>query len=190
MYAEFPIHQQAQLALMNIDAELGGVIQSVERENQAQTFTLDDSFVPDPSHMVTGVELRDGKIYEVEMEAGEKWTQEKYVDMNQRYQDHAMEQLQMLAKEDKPFFLNYWPLFPVSFTLNDIEEFKTLNGGPFAERIVSMDEWIGEIIDEVDRLGIAENTLIVVMGDNGPFFEYMRSTGQSDRIYRGGKGQH
>ena len=190
MYAEFPIHQQAQLALMHIDAEYAGVIQSVEKNNQAQTFTLDNNFVPDPSHMVTGVELRDGKLYEVDLKPGEKWTQEKYVEMNQRYQDHALEQLQILAKDDKPFFLNYWPLFPVSFTLTDIEEFKTLNGGPFAERIVTVDEWIGEIIDEVDRLGIAENTLIIVMGDNGPFFEYMRSSGQSDRVYRGGKGQH
>jgi len=190
MYAEFPIHQQAQLALMNIDAEYAGVIQSVEKSMQLQTFTLDNTFVPDPSHMVTGVELRDGKIYEVDLDPGEKWTQEKYKEMNQRYQDHALEQLQILAKDDKPFFLNYWPLFPISFTLTDIEEFKTLNGGPIAERIVTVDEWIGEIFDEIERLGIAENTLIVVMGDNGPFFEYMRMSGQSDRVYRGGKGQH
>ena len=190
MYAEFPIHQQAQLALLHIDAEYAGVTQGVEKNNQLQTLTLDNTFVPDPSHMVTGVELRDGKIYEVDMEAGEKWTQKKYVEMNQRYQDHAMEQLQILAKDDKPFFLNYWPLFPISFTATDIEEFKTMNGGPIAERIVTVDGWVGEIFNEVDRLGIAENTLIVVMGDNGPFFEYMRMSGQSDRIYRGGKGQH
>ena len=190
MHAEFPIHQQAQLALMNIDAEYAGVIQSVEKNNQLQTYTLDHNFVPDPSHMVTGVEFRNGKIYEVGIEPGEKWTQDKYKKMNQRYQDHAMEQLKTLAKDDKPFYLNYWPLFPISFTTTDIEEFKTLNGGPIAERIVTVDKWIGDIINEVDRLGIAENTLIVVMGDNGPFFEYMRMSGQSDRVYRGGKGQH
>ncbi len=190
MYAEFPIHQQAQLALLHIDAEYAGVTQGVEKNNQLQTLTKDNTFVPDPSHMVTGVELRNGKIYEVNMEPGEKWTQKKYVEMNQRYQDHALEQLQILAKDDKPFFLNYWPLFPISFTTTDIEEFKTMNGGPIAERIVTVDEWVGEIFTEVDNLGIADNTLIVVMGDNGPFFEYMRMSGQSDRIYRGGKGQH
>jgi arylsulfatase len=190
MHAEFPIHQQGQLALMHIDAENAGIVQSVEKSYQAQTFTLDNSFVPDPSDMVTGVELRDGKLYEVDLKAGEKWTQQKYKEMNQRYQDHAMEQLQILAKKDKPFFLNYWPLFPISFTLNDIDNFTTLNGGSMAERIVLVDKWVGEIIDEVDRLGIAENTLVVVMGDNGPFMQYTRSTGQSDRIYRGGKGEH
>jgi len=190
MHAEFPIHQQGQLALMHKDAENAGVIQSVEKSHQAQHFTLDNSFVPDPSDMVTGVELRDGKLYEVDLKAGEKWTQQKYKEMNQRYQDHALEQLQILAKKDKPFFLNYWPLFPLTFSLTDIEEFTTLNGGPIAERIVLVDKWVGEIIAKVDNLGIAENTLIVVMGDNGPFMEYARSTGQSDRIYRGGKGQH
>ena len=59
-----------------------------------------------------------------------------------------------------------------------------------AESIVQIDEWVGDIIDEVDKLGIAENTLIVVMGDNGPFMQYLRSSGQSDRVYRGGKGEH
>jgi arylsulfatase len=190
MHAEFPVHQQGQLALMHIDAEYAGIIQGIEKNHQSQKFTLDNSFVPDPSDMVTGVELRDGKLYEVDLKAGEKWTQKKYKAMNQRYQDHALEQLQILAKETKPFFLNYWPLFPLSFSLTDIEEFTTLNGGPITERIVLVDKWVGEIIDEVDRLGIAENTLIVVMGDNGPFMEYARSTGQSDRVYRGGKGQH
>ena len=39
-------------------------------------------------------------------------------------------------------------------------------------------------------MGIAENTVIVVMGDNGPFKQYFGPTGQSDRIYRGGKTDH
>ncbi|MCU7835653.1 MAG: sulfatase-like hydrolase/transferase [gamma proteobacterium symbiont of Taylorina sp.] len=56
--------------------------------------------------------------------------------------------------------------------------------------LVEVDEWIGEIIAEVDKLGIAENTIIVVMGDNGSFLQYQGSTGQSDRIYRGGKADH
>ena len=32
--------------------------------------------------------------------------------MNERYQRNAIAQLQALAAQDKPFFLNYWPLFP------------------------------------------------------------------------------
>ena len=175
---------------MHIDSENADQVRGIDPDGQAQTFTLDKSFVPNPSHMVTGVEQRDGKLVEVDLKPGEKWTQKKYREMNERYQRHALEQVRTLAKGDKPFFLNYWPLFPLTFTRTDIKEFKTLNGGTIAESIVEVDEWIGEIVAEVDRLGIAENTIIMVMGDNGPFMEYLGITGASDRIYRSGKGRH
>jgi arylsulfatase len=124
------------------------------------------------------------------MRAGEQWNQKKYREMNERYQKSAMKQLRRLAKEDAPFFLNYWPLFPVSFARSEMKELKTLNGGTWAERIVEVDGWIGQIVDEVDRLGIAENTIIVAMGDNGTMIQYMGLTGATDRVYRGGKGEH
>jgi len=190
MHAEFPIHQQGQLAIMGRDMEDADIIRGVDVTRQSQTFTLDKLFTPDPAHMVTGVELRDGKLYEVEMETGEAWTQKKYREMNERYQRNALDQLRTLAKQDKPFFLNYWPLFPLSFVQENRSKYNTLNGGTMADILVEVDEWIGEIIAEVDKLGIAENTIIVVMGDNGPFLQYEGPTGQTDRIYRGGKTDH
>ena len=190
MHAEFPIHQQGQLALMAGDLEDVDIIRGVDTTRQSQTFTLDKQFTPNPSHMVTGVELRDGKLYEVDLKAGEVWSQEKYREMNERYQRNALGQLRTLAKQDKPFFLNYWPLFPLSFLQEHNSEYNTLNGGTMADILVEIDEWVGEIVKEVDALGIAENTIIVVMGDNGPFMQYAGISGQSDRIYRGGKIDH
>jgi arylsulfatase len=190
MHAEFPIHQQGQLAIMGRDMQTENIIRGVDPSRESQTFTLDKLFVPDPGHMVTGVELRDGKLYEVEMEAGEAWTQKKYREMNERYQRNALGQLRTLARQDKPFFLNYWPLFPLSFVQEFRSEYNTLNGGTMADILVEVDAWIGEIIAEVDKLGIADNTIIMVMGDNGPFMQYAGPSGQSDRIYRGGKADH
>ena len=190
MHAEFPIHQQGQLAIMGRDMEDADIIRGVDTGRAAQTYTLDKQFAPDPAHMVVGVELRDGKIYEVDMEAGEAWTQKKYREMNERYQRNALEQLRTLAKQDKPFFLNYWPLFPLSFVQEHNSKYNTLNGGTMADILVEIDEWVGDIVNEVDKLGIAENTVIVVMGDNGPFTQYFGASGQSDRIYRGGKTEH
>lgn len=190
MHAEFPIHQQGQLAIMGRDMEDADIIRGVDVNRQSQTFTLDKLFTPDPAHMVTGVELRDGKLYEVEMESGEAWTQQKYREMNERYQRNALDQIQKLAKQDKPFFLNYWPLFPLSFVQEHRSQYNTLNGGTMADILVEVDEWIGEIIAEIDQQGIAENTVIIVMGDNGPFMQYAGPSGQSDRIYRGGKAEH
>jgi arylsulfatase len=187
MHAEFPIHQQGQLAIMHGDAAAADVIRGSDPSTQLQTYTIDKTFVANPSHMVTGVEVRDGKLYEVDLEAGEVWTQKKYREMNERYQRNALEQLRRLAAQEKPFFLNYWPLFPLTFVPSDIGEPKTLNGGTVAESIVEIDGWIGEIVAEVDRLGIGENTIVVVMGDNGPFMQYAGIAGVSDRVYRGGK---
>jgi arylsulfatase A-like enzyme len=188
MHAEFPIHQQGQLAIMHEQAQEADVIRGVDPDTQLQTYTLDNTFVANPSHMVTGVEQRDGKLYEVDLKPGEKWTQAKYREMNERYQRNAIAQLQKLSKQDQPFFLNYWPLFPLTFVPTDIQKVRTLNGGTVAESIAEVDEWIGQIVAEVDRLGIAENTLIMVMGDNGPFMQYAGIAGVSDRVYRGGKG--
>lgn len=189
-YAEFPIHQQGQLAIMHEDAEFSDIIRGVDPSSSAQTYTLDNAFVANPSYMVTGVELRDdGKLYEVDLKPGEIWTQKKYREMNERYQASALRELRELSEQDQPFFLNYWPLFPLTF-MRDFEEYKTLNGGTVAECLVEVDQWIGEIIDEVKALGIEENTIIMVMGDNGPFMQYAGPTGASDRIYRGGKADH
>jgi arylsulfatase len=190
MHAEFPIHQQGQLAIMGLDSEDADIIRGVDTGRAAQTYTLDKQFAPNPAHMVVGVELRNEKVYEVDMKAGEAWTQKKYREMNERYQRNALEQLRTLAGQDKPFFLNYWPLFPLSFVQEHNSKYNTLNGGNMADILVEIDEWVGDIVNEVDKLGIAQNTVIVVMGDNGPFTQYFGASGQSDRIYRGGKTEH
>jgi arylsulfatase A-like enzyme len=190
MHAKFPIHQQAQLALMGTDSEDADIIRGIYPDTAKQTYTLDRLFAPNPAHMVVGVELQDGKLYEVNIEAGETWTQKKYREMNELYQENALEELRNLAKKDEPFFLNYWPMLPISFVQEHKSEYNTLNGGTIADSIVELDDWIGQILKEVDKLGIAENTVIVVMGDNGPFMQYAGPTGQSDRIYRGGKTDH
>jgi arylsulfatase len=123
------------------------------------------------------------------LKPGEKWTQAHYIKMNERYQRQTLEQLQSLAKQDKPFFLQYWPLWPLNF-VHDGEQNQSLNGGFHAEKLQLIDGWLGEIFDEVDRLGIAENTLVVLMADNGLMYHYEGTSGLTQLIYRGGKTQH
>jgi hypothetical protein len=111
--------------------------------------------------------------------------------MNQRYQDQTLEQLRSLAKKDEPFFLQYWPMIPINLVRSDREQFNTLNGGTMVESMQQLDGWVGDILDELDSLGIVDNTLVVLMGDNGPFlFGYQNTMGMNDMIYRGGKSDH
>lgn len=190
-YAEHPIHQQAQMALLNVTATREGLSSGTNMELRSDEMELDSTFRIDPYAMVYGiVGEKGGKAREVHMEAGHRFTQQDYIEMEERYKNSALTQLDRLAAGDQPFFLQYWPMFPISFTRGDIEQAETLNGGPIAESIVKVDRWIGEILERLEELGIADNTIVVVMGDNGPFIEFVSGSGQSDRIYRGGKTYH
>ena len=51
-----------------------------------------------------------------------------------------------------------------------------------------VDSYIGEVLDEVKKLGIADNTIIIVMGDNGPMKQEIPGSGYSQWLFRGTKG--
>ncbi|MGD8647366.1 MAG: sulfatase-like hydrolase/transferase [Desulfobacterales bacterium] len=188
-YAAFPLHQQVQLSLMTDEAADAFRLIGFADKTQANSFALDQKFKP--SGLVTGVEaIKGGLAREVDLKPGEKWTQKHYVEMNLRYQRQTLEQLEKLAEGDAPFFLQYWPLWPLNF-VNDQEQNESLNGGHFAEKLQRLDGMLGEVIDKVDELGIAENTLIVLMADNGLMHLYPSYTsGLNELVYRGGKTDH
>ncbi len=138
--------------------------------------------------MATVVEGKRGeKVREVHMEPGERWNQKKYNEMNERFQRQALEHLRKLAEQDDPFFLQYWPVIPLSNPRTTVDKFTTPNGGTYVEEMQRLDGWIGEILAEMDKLGIADNTIVVIMGDNGHFTKYSPGSGFTPMIYRGGK---
>jgi arylsulfatase len=141
--------------------------------------------------MVTGLEARKGeKPREVHMEVGERWTEAKYKEMNYRYQRQAKEQLRELAGKDEPFFLQYWPLYPLTGPRTAYDEYTTPNGGTYVEKMKLLDQWFGELMTEMDELGIADNTIVVIMGDNGHFTKYSPQSGFTPMIFKGGKGDY
>ena len=188
-FAAFPIHQQGQLTIFHDDAADEEVSVGIGKNNYDDRFTKDNWFRPDASHMATVVEGKRGeKVREVHMKPGERWNQKKYDEMNERFQRQALEHLGKLAKQDKPFFLQYWPVIPLTGPRTTVDKFTTPNGGIYVESMKQLDGWIGEILGEVDKLGIADNTLVVVMGDNGHFTKYSPGSGFTPMIFRGGKG--
>ena len=188
-YAAFPIHQQGQLTIFHDDAADEEVSIGIGDNNYDDRYTMDRWLRTDASSMVTGVEgYLDKPVREVHMKPGERWTEAKYAAMNQRYQDQVMEQLQSLAKQDEPFFLQYWPLYPLTGPRTAYDEYTTPNGGIYVEKMKLVDQWIGELMAEMDRLGIADNTLVIIMGDNGHFTKYSPQSGYTPMVFRGGKG--
>jgi arylsulfatase len=187
-FASFPIHQQGQLTIFNDDAADEEVTMGIGKNNYDDKFTMDNWFRPDASHMATVVEGKRGeKVREVHMQPGERWNQKKYEEMNDRFQQQTLEHLRKLAKQDKPFFLQYWPVIPLYNPRTTVDQYTTPNGGTFVESMKQLDGWIGEILAEMDTLGIADNTVVVIMGDNGHFTKYSPGSGFTPMIYRGGK---
>lgn len=186
-WAAHPIHQQGQLTIYSDSAVREQV--SVGIKDFDDRFVLDNLFRPDPSAMVLGVEgAAGGEILEVGMEPGERWDAHKYDEMNQRYQDQALENLRTLAAKDEPFFLQYWPLIPLDNTRTGRTGPESPNGGLYADKLQQLDTWVGEIMQEMETLGIADNTIVVLMGDNGHFTKYSPQSGFTPMVFRGGKG--
>jgi arylsulfatase len=186
-WAAFPIHQQGQLTVFNDTAAAEGVAVSIGPGQYDDKFTIDEWFRPNPGAMVTGVEgYRGEDAQEVHMNPGERWTEQKYHEMNVRYQNQAMEQLRELAAKEEPFFLQYWPLYPLTAPRAN-STYTTPNGGNYVEKMKLLDEWFGAMFEEMEGLGIADNTIVVLMGDNGHFTKYSPQSGFSAMIFRGGK---
>jgi arylsulfatase len=188
-YAAFPIHQQGQLTIFHDDAADEEVSIGIGDNNYDDRYTMDDWLRTDAATMVTGVEgKRDQPVREVHMQPGERWNEAKYHEMNVRYQQQAVEHLRKLAQQDEPFFLQYWPLYPLTGPRTPTDEYTTPNGGHYVEKMKLVDKWIGELMAEMDELGIADNTVVIIMGDNGHFTKYSPQSGYTPMIFRGGKG--
>jgi arylsulfatase len=188
-YAAFPIHQQGQLTIFHDDAADEEVAIGIGDNNYDDRYTIDRWLRTDASAMVTGVEgHRDQPVREVHMRPGERWNEAKYHEMNVRYQQQTMEHLRRLARQDEPFFLQYWPLYPLTGPRTTTDEYTTPNGGIYVEKMKLVDQWIGELMAEMDELGIADDTVVIIMGDNGHFTKYSPQSGYTPMIFRGGKG--
>lgn len=124
-----------------------------------------------------------------------------------RMADEAVKWLRSQEK-DQPFFMNYWQ-FSVHAPFDAKEglikyygtkvDFTDKQISPtYAAMVHSLDQAVGTILDEIDRLGISQNTAIIFMSDNGgnmyngivetlPNGEQYLTTPTNNRPLRGGK---
>ncbi|QDV44054.1 Arylsulfatase [Stieleria neptunia] len=101
--------------------------------------------------------------------------------------------------KDEPFFLNYWMFsvhapFDAKQSLIDkyrkqVDPNDPQRSPTYAAMIESMDDAVGTLLDTLDRLGIADNTIIVFASDNGGnmYNEVDGTSATSNAPLRGGK---
>ncbi|WP_051299606.1 sulfatase family protein [Arthrobacter castelli] len=89
--------------------------------------------------------------------------------LTRRYTDSAMDFIE--RHRDEPFFV-YLPHTMPHIPLHVEEDFRgTSAAGTYGDVIECLDHHVGRLIDHLDQLGLAENTLVMVTSDNGPWYE-------------------
>ncbi len=115
-------------------------------------------------------------------------TFKEYLEFNAMTYKRVKEFVRKHADSDKPFLLDWWPnlIEGADRAYNYPEE--TQVGGSSAEGFAKFDRQVGEIIALLKELGIADNTLIVLMADNGSMEPmWPEFTFHNPGIFRGGK---
>ncbi len=84
--------------------------------------------------------------------------------------DHALRFIGEVHKADKPFFL-WYNTTAMHFQTHPAEKHKGKSGqGDYNDVMVADDENIGRMLDKLDELGIADNTIVMYTTDNGPHY--------------------
>ena len=136
-----------------------------------------------PTGLVYAIEGRKG-------EQGKEWgapTNESFEKMDPECEKRTLDFIRRNAEAGKPFFVEYWPNL-----VNFVKAFpkkRTVAGTMVSEEMMRLDDFMGVLMKELDTLGIAENTLVVAMADNGPMVHSPPpQLGMLSLMYRGGKG--
>ncbi len=90
--------------------------------------------------------------------------------------DKAINFMQRQAKAKKPFFV-YLPYTATHFPTMPHPDFKGKSGkGAWADLLMQIDSYTGELARTVDKLGLTNNTIFIFTADNGPEALEMAST--------------
>ncbi len=112
---------------------------------------------------------------------------ENYWDIEAEAQNRTLAFIDKSIEEQKPFFVAYHPIL-AAFMPDPRQPAKsTANKNLLAEGLVKVDEFVGRLFEHLEEKGIAENTLVVAMADNGPFIHF-GPRGMVETLYTGGKG--
>ena len=98
----------------------------------------------------------------------------------------CMDFIERSAAGDKPFFLYFASNFVSYFTSHPEWEGKSPQGTHSGDQAMEHDHYVGRMLVKLQELGIAENTLVVWMSDNGPMYDMFPES--SYTAFRGGKG--
>ncbi|MHC4207069.1 MAG: sulfatase-like hydrolase/transferase, partial [Planctomycetota bacterium] len=93
------------------------------------------------------------------------------------------------AAKNKPFYVAWWPQINSFLNIAPEDRPKTLSYGVLQEGLARVDEYVGQLLKVLKETGIEDNTLVILMADNGPM-THDGPPGMVEHLYRGGKGDY
>jgi len=95
-------------------------------------------------------------------------TKKRMETVDEEITDRALAWMEKQAKADQPFFL-WYNSTAMHFRTHVAEKNVGKSGQDlYSDRMVVHDEQIGQMLDKLDELGIADNTIVMYSTDNGP----------------------
>ncbi len=111
--------------------------------------------------------LADGKGGQTITDTG-PLTKKRMETVDEEITSRALDWMETQAKADKPFFL-WYNSTAMHFRTHLADKNRGKSGqDDYSDRMVTHDEQIGMMLDKVDELGIADNTIVMYSTDNGP----------------------
>ena len=179
--ALFAIYNQV-FSLWNEVGEAANAVLGLKKDMLVpDPYRIDERFVP--KGFIGYLEGKKG-------EPGLEWrdtSKEAYDALDPETKVRALDFIRRNAADNKPFYVAWWPQM-TSFIPSPQK--LTPARGLYSDAIqYNVDAFIGQLMDELEELGIAENTLLVAMADNGPMAHNPPpGLGMVETIFRGGKG--
>ncbi len=89
--------------------------------------------------------------------------------LTQRYTERAIAFIRQSVAAGAPFFLYYPNNFPHTPLYASEAFLGTSEGGLYGDVVEELDWSVGQIMAELDTLGVADNTIVIFTSDNGPW---------------------
>ena len=114
------------------------------------------------------VEPRWGRVGRQTVEDTGPLTKKRMETIDEEITAGALGWMEKQAKADKPFFL-WYNSTAMHFRTHLADKNRGKSGqDDYSDRMVTHDEQIGQMLDKLDELGIADNTIVMYSTDNGP----------------------
>jgi arylsulfatase len=97
-------------------------------------------------------------------------TKKRMETIDEEVTERALRFMEEVSGSGKPFFL-WWNATAMHFRTHPAEKHLGKSGqGFYNDVMVAHDELVGKMLDKLDELGIADNTIVMYSTDNGPHF--------------------